>query len=170
MKIVVNETTYNDATWSFNHERGTAALLLKTDDSIGTIAANFDGDDTIRAYDDSDNETGVWYVTQLLSVTENWESHTPDEPREVIVSIKATSLSTEAEQALGDSIDENMEAILELGGLIADMEEAHTRMNNLEARLDRLPANVQAQIDELNNRYNALADRVAALENEREGS
>jgi predicted nuclease with TOPRIM domain len=88
----------------------------------------------------------------------------------VIVSVKATSLSTEAEQALEDDIDENTEAILELGGLIADMDEAHTRMNNLEARLDRLPANVQDQINELNNRYNALADRVAALENAKEGS
>lgn len=170
MKIQVNETTYNEATWSFDHERGTAALLLQTDDSLSTIAANFDGDDTIHAFDDNDNETGVWYVTQLLSITENWESHPPEEPRVVIVSVKATSLSTDAEQALGDSIDENMEAILELGGLIADMEEAHTRMNNLEARLDRIPKNISERFAEFDNLYNALADRVAMLENEREGS
>lgn len=165
MYIKVNEVTYNDATWSFDHERGTASLLLKTNDPISSIAANFDGDDTVKAYDDNDNETGIWYVTQLLSIYQNYESRTPEEPREVVVSLKATSLSTEAEQSLNEGLEEANDALIELAALIEDMEEANIEINKIKGVLDGIPRDIVARFDAMNNNYNILADRVARLEN-----
>jgi DNA-binding transcriptional regulator YbjK len=165
MYIKVNETVFNDVTWSFDHERGTAALLLKTNDSISSIAALFDGDDTVKAYDDNDIETGVWYVTQLLSIYQNYESRTPDEPREVVVSLKATSLSAEAEQSINTSIEEANDALIELASLIEDMEEANIAINRIDGVLEGIPRDIVERFDAMNNAYNELADRVARLEN-----
>lgn len=167
MKIVVNETVFNDSTWSFNHERGEASLAISSDASISEIAAVFDGDDTIRAYDDNDNETGVWYVHSLLGVYETYGTISPEDPhpRMVVVTIKASALTTEAEESLNCGIDENMEAILELAGLIADMGEADTRITRIEGVLEGIPNDLVARFDAINNAYNALADRVARLEN-----
>jgi len=165
MYIKVNETVFNDVTWSFDHERGTAALLLKTNDSISSIAALFDGDDTVKAYDDNDIETGVWYVTQLLSIYQNYESRTPDEPREVVVALKATSLSAEAEQSINTSIEEANDALIELASLIEDMEEANIAINRIDGILEGIPRDIVERFDAMNNAYNDLADRVARLEN-----
>lgn len=165
MKITVNDITFNDSTWTFNYERGEASLIIKTDMSISEIATAFDGGDTIRAYDDNDQETGVWYVHSLLGIYENYESHTQEEPRKVVVNINASALTTEAEQALGNGIDENMEAILELAGLIADMDDANIRINNIEGVLEGIPKNIVQRFETIGNAYNALADRVARLEN-----
>lgn len=165
MYVKVNDVTYNDATWSFDHERGTASLLLKTNDSISSIAANFDGNDTVKAYDDNDNETGIWYVTQLLSIYQNYESRTPEESREVVVSLKATSLSTEAEQSLNEGLEEANDALIELASLIEDMEEANIQINQIKGVLDGIPRDIVARFDSMNSKYNALADRVAKLEN-----
>ncbi len=165
MKIKVNEKTYSNCTLSFNMERGEAVLIIQTDESIGSIAGIFDGKDTIRAFDDNNIETGVWYVHQLVSIYENYESRTPESPREVCVALKASALNTEAEAALGNSIDENMEAILELAGLISDMDEANIRINNLEGIIEGIPKDIVDRFAAINNLYNALADRVAKLEN-----
>lgn len=165
MRITVNDTTFNDSTWTFNYERGEASLVIKTDMSISEIADAFDGDDTIRAYDDNDQVTGVWYVHSLMGIYENYESRTLGEPREVVVSIKASALTTEAEQALGNGIDENMEAILELAGLIAEMDDANIRINNIEGILEGIPKDIVQRFEAIGNAYNALADRVARLEN-----
>lgn len=165
MYIKVNESIFNDAIWSFDHERGTAALLLKTNDSISSIAAIFDGNDTVKAYDDNDNETGIWYVTQLLSIYQNYESRTAEEPREVVVSLKATSLSTEAEESINTSIEEANDALIELAGLIEDMEEANIEINKIKGVLDGIPKDIINRFTSMNNAYNLLADRVARLEN-----
>lgn len=169
MKITVNEKTYNDSTWMFNAERGEAALILKTNESISEVASAFDGNDTIHAFDDNDVETGVWYVKSVISIYQNYESHTPEESRQVVVNIKATALTTEAEEALGSGIDENMEAIMELAGLIADMDDANIRINNIEGILEGIPKNITEQFGNVSDWYNALADRVAALENKMNG-
>lgn len=169
MKITVNEKTYNDSTWAFNVERGEAALILKTDETIGEVASTFDGNDTIHAFDDNDVETGVWYVKSVISIYQNYESHTPEEPREVIVNIKATALTAEAEEALGSDINENSDAILELANLIADMDDANVRINNIEGVLEGIPKDIVERFGDLGDRYNALADRIAALENKANG-
>ena len=165
MKIVVNEVTFANSTWSFDHERGVASLIITTNDSLGEIASAFDGDDTIRAYDNNDIETGVWYVHSLVGIYEDYSSHTAEDPRKVIVMLKASALTTEAEESLGASIDETSDAIMELAELIADMDEANVRINNIEGVLEGIPKDIVAHFGQIESAYNALADRIARLEN-----
>lgn len=165
MYIKVNDIVFNDSVWNFNMERGEASLTLNTDDSIANIASIFDGDDVIRAYDDNDNETGVWYVHHVMSIYVNYESKTPEEPRQVVVSIKASALTTEAEAALGGDINQNMEAILELAELISDLKDFEARISLLEGKVDGIPNDLVSRFSSINDIYNALADRVAKLEN-----
>lgn len=169
MKIVVNEKVYPNCRLGFNMERGEAVLGIQTDESISEIASVFDGDDTIHAFDDNDVETGVWYVSSVISIYQNYESHAPEEPREVVVSMKASALTAEAEQALGSSIDENMEAILELGGLIADMTDVQLEIERIKGELDGIPKDLVQRFETIDNRFTSLADRVARLENKMEG-
>ena len=163
MKIKVNEKTYNDSTWQYN-ERGEACLLIKTDESIGEIASTFDGNDVIRAFDDGNEETGRWFVHTLVGIYENPASHAT-ETREVIVSMKITTLTDNAEAKINNSIEENTDAVIEIAGMVADMEDVNLEINQIKATLDGIPKNIVDMIDNINNTYNTLADRVARLEN-----
>ena len=165
MKIIIGNAEYTDAMFAYNNENGQTVLTLKTNDSIGTIAALFDGDDIVHVYDDNDVETGIWYVHHVMSIYQNFESRTEEEPREVIVCIKASSLSAEAEAALGGDINQNMEAILELAELIADHKDFEARISLLEGKVNGVPDDLVSRFDSINDAYNALADRVARLEN-----
>ena len=165
MKIMVNEKTYNDSLWTFNVERGEASLFIKTNETIGEVAGTFDGDDTIRAFDDNNVETGVWYVHNLLGIYENYESHAPEDPRVVVVTLKASALTTEAEEAINSSIDENIDAIMEIAEMIANVEDVSLEIERIKDRLDGFPADIVERLDAINSTYNALADRVARLEN-----
>ena len=169
MKIVVNEKVYQNCNLGFNMERGEAVLSIKTDESISEIASVFDGDDTIHAFDDNDVETGVWYVTTVIGIYQNYESRTPEEPREVIVSMKASALTTEAEEALGSSIDENMEAILELGALVADMTDVQLELERVKEELNSIPKDLVQRFESIDIAFCSLADRIARLENKGEG-
>lgn len=169
MKIIVNEKVYQDSQLLFNMERGETVLIIPTDESISEIASVFDGDDTIHAFDDNDVETGVWYVSNVISIYQNYESRTPEEPREVVVSMKASALTAEAEAALGSSIDENMEAILELGELIADMTDVKMTIERIREELDSIPKDLVQRFANIDDTYSTLADRVARLENKMEG-
>lgn len=162
MKISINKKTYNDSSWSFDHASGIAALILSTDETIAEVASTFNGDDTIHAYNDNDVETGTWYVYQVTAV---YERDKNEGSRAIIVNMKASALSTVAEEELGESIEENTEAIIELGGLIADMDDANIRINNIEGVLEGIPKDITIHFGEIETLYNALADRVAQLEN-----
>ena len=165
MKIMVNEKVYNDGAWSYDHESGDAVLLLRTTESISEVAATFDGDDTIHAYDDNDVETGTWYIHTVSAIYENYESRTPEEPREVVVKIRASALTTEAEEAINSSIDESIDAIMEIAAMIADAEDMSLEIERIKSRLDGFPSNIVTILDNINTTYNELADRVARLEN-----
>ena len=166
MKIMVNDKTYTDSQWSFNMERGESVLILTTAESISEVASAFDGDDTISVYDDNDVEICEWHVHTLLGIYEDYRSHTQDEARKVYVTLVATALTANSEEMLSENIDENMEAILELGELIADMDDANLEIEKIKAELLGIPKDIIARFDAINNVYNDLADRVSRLEND----
>lgn len=165
MKIMVNEKTYNDSSWSYN-ERGEASLLIKTDETISEIASTFDGNDVIHAFDDNDVETGSWFVHTLLAIYESYESHPEGEPRVVVLTLKITALTEAAEETINNSIDENVDAIIEIAEMVADMEDAQVQINEIKGILEGIPNDLVARFNAVNNAYNALADRVARLENQ----
>ena len=165
MKIEINGKIYNDVVWTFDHANGESSLLLKTNDSISEVAAAFDGDDTINAYDDNNVKTGVWYVHAVTAIYANYESRTPEEPREVVVKLKASALTTEAEEELNSNINENIDAIMEIAEMIANVDDVSLEIERIKSRLDGFPVDIVQQLDAINTAYNTLADRVARLEN-----
>ena len=168
MKIRINDMTYSDCLLGIDAERGRAVITLRTGDSISAVASLFDGEDRVTALDDSGAVTGVWYVHTLASIHENWESRAPGEPREIVVVLKASALADGTEETLGSSIGENTDAILELGGLVADMKDFDTRLNLIEGALEGIPKDIAGHFYAIESAYNALADRVSELENGRE--
>ena len=169
MKVRVNNKTYYYAMWSIDNTTGQSVLNVVTDETIVEVAATFTGDDTVEILNDNDTVVCVWYVHTVMGVYENYESHPEGEGRQVVVLLKASALNEEAEEALGEGIGDNTDAIIELAGMVSDGGELEIRVNNIEGTLEGIPKNLPVRFEELWNAFAALADRVANLENRLEG-
>ncbi len=170
MKIQVNNKIYEDSVWKTHDERGNAVMTITTEESIGEVAQTFDAPNSlIITYNDDDIETGRWYIHQLISIYENYESKLKELPREIVVSIRASTLTASTEENIFSQIEENTEAILELGSLIADVTDIDHKITMLEEDLNAIPTNINERFAALESVYNTLADRIAVLENDRGG-
>jgi hypothetical protein len=169
MKVRVNNKTYHYAMWSVDSTTGQSVLNIVTDETIAEVAATFSGDDTVEVLNDNDTVVCIWYVHTVMGVYENYESQPEGEGRQVVILLKASALDAEAEEALGEGIGDNMDAIIELAGMVSDGGELEIRVNNIEGKLEGIPQNLLERFDEVWNAYTALSDRVSNLENRLEG-
>lgn len=172
MKIEINGTMYTNP--DFRVDNGIATLRILSDKTFAEIAEDFvvAAGESIKQYDDSDNQIGELYVEGMASI------QLPGEDGSEVVTIKyhISQIGKDAQEALQEDAEDAMDAILELCELIGqqtqELEDTCSRIEDSQSeqgqRLDSLSetltSNTQA-ISRWETMYNALADRVARLEN-----
>lgn len=166
IKVQIGDKVYTNVVLSLEQGKSDMTMTIPTEDSLGVVASCFDLDATLHAFDENDVETGVWYVHKLLSMYVSTDCLPGEEAiRTVVVVFNASAITDEAEEILNIGIEDNMDAIIELGGLIADMSETNIEINKIKGTLEGIPKDLVERFEAINHLYNQLSDRVAALEN-----
>lgn len=177
MKIIINDTTFINAGWSVFDGVGT--LDLYTDLSLMEILTLLGNNPNISIYDDDDTLLSMWVTNGVKSIKENTNMN----QRHVEVNLDASILSSNIENVLTTNIDNSINGILELateidtiesdlnnkGNMINQLQESLASTNNniltVNNRLDAIPNDLISRFNNLWTSYNALADRIAAIEN-----
>lgn len=172
MVIEINGKQYIDPDWRV--ENGIAEIRIHSEKTFAEIADDFvlDAGDSIIQYNDNDEQVGEWYVEGMASI------QLPGEDGSDVVTIKyhISQLAKDAQEALNEDLDDTTMSVLELAGLLStakknfqdtanrlegSLSEQEQRISNISQTQTAINQSI-ARIDGL---YNALADRVARLEN-----
>lgn len=209
MKIIIKNEIIENATWEFQDMEGEYFLTF-TNDTLSHVAGICEDAKEIELYND-DELVGKWYVLELVFIKNMGDG-------KIIADFKASTISDAREKALTQSISDTEDVLLEVAGLVAEINSAQAdtegflnqykgrvedtiqtfdnvadqfneRVNEqnktigqvqsllnqiqddltaVQTALASMPQNVNERFSELDNRYNALADRVAMLENKEE--
>ena len=191
MVIVINGYPYIDVTWEAERDR--AVLTLKSDLTLAELEERFDvsAGTVIEQYNDDEELIGKWYMHNLAEIGyKKDESGSWD----ITAIFFVSSIALDKAEELADNIDESDAAIVELAELYTELEatidnvkdyveseieEVKADIENISARVNTCDENVLgvrtelsdatagliSQISALSERLDALADRVARLEN-----
>ena len=172
MIIAIKGKRYNNP--NFGIQNGLAVLRIHSEQTFAEIAEDFmlESGDSIVQYNDSEEQIGEFFIEGMASIQLPGE----DDSDVVTIKYKVSQIGKEAQEALNEDLDMATLSVLELAGIIS---QAKRNFNDTAARIEssfsehehRITAlgNTQNTINEAMNSwesmYNALADRVAELEN-----
>ena len=177
MKITINNITFPQSGWSVYENVG--HLDIMTNESLVNILNTISENQPIEVYSDEDELLSIWNNNGVKSI----KSDTVNDTRRVTIDFDVSIISSNAEAQLYKDIDESINGILELGTVVAEIDEtlqshaesinglstaAEATNENIElitSQINDLSASIRASLDEFQNNYNLLADRVAQLEN-----
>ena len=177
MKITINNITFPQSGWSVYENVG--HLDIMTNESLVNILNTISENQPIEVYSDEDELLSIWNNNGVKSI----KSDTVNDTRRVTIDFDVSIISSNAEAQLYKDIDESINGILELGTVVAEIDEtlqSHTESINglstaaeatnenielITSQINDLSASIRASLDEFQNNYNLLADRVAQLEN-----
>ena len=172
MLIEINGKQYLNP--DFRVANGIAEMRIQSDKTFAEIAEDFvvEAGDSIKQYNELEQQIGEYYVEGMASI------QLPGEDGTELVTIKyhVSQIGKDAQDAMSGDIEDASDAALELCEIIGEMDQ------NLNDTCRRIENSQQEQGQQLNNfsqtqtqhtkaierwesMYNALADRVARLEN-----
>lgn len=172
MIIEIKGKRYDNPDFRINN--GIAELRMHSEASFAEVFSDFalDAGDTIRQFNDNEEQIGEWYVEGMASI------QLPGEDGSDVVTVKyhITQISKEAQEALTDDLDTASMSVLELAGIVAnakkEMNDTATRIEQEQQEHNERLSTIQQVLNNLNettsrweSMYNVLADRVAKLEN-----
>ena len=154
MKAVVNEQTINNVAWSANE--GTGVLQFQTSRTIAELEEIFNSSNatSISIYTEENQLEEMWYLRTLNEISckranDEWDAS---------VTFKVSAIDNNSEAEIRGSISDSDDALIELAGMISDIADS---LENTDSRIQTH----QEILDRISNLYDALADRVAILEN-----
>ena len=172
MIIEIKGNQYTDP--DFKVDNGIATLRVHSEASFADVVDDFalEAGDEIGQYNDSEEQVGVLYVEGMASI------QLPGEDGTDVVTVKyhVSQIGKDAQEALTDDLDMTTFSVLELAGILS---QAKRSFENTAARVESGLTEQGERITTMRNTvdahtatishwetmYNALADRVAALEN-----
>lgn len=172
MIIVIKGNQYQDP--DFRVDNGIATLRIHSEASFADIVDDFalEAGDEIGQYNDNEVQVGVLYVEGMASI------QLPGEDGTDVVTIKyhISQIGKDAQEALTDDLDMATFSVLELAGIVSQakrtFEDTANRVESGLAEQDERITTMRNAVDthtetiaHWETMYNALADRVAALEN-----
>ena len=172
MRIVINKKEYEKARWNVVDNIGD--LEFVSEETLAQILSEISGGEDVKVYND-DELMSTWYVKGVVGV----------EKKDSIVTVKleVSILDKNTEKELKKGIDDGEDAIIELAGIVSEMEETIDKhaekiekvikdtskmnedVNSVRNKVEAIPSDVLERFGALWTNYNALADRVAKLEN-----
>lgn len=177
MIVKINNYDFLDAGWSVY--KGVGTLSLDTDEPLLNILNLIAENNVIEIYDDEHMLISVWQNNGFKSA----DSDTINDKRRVTIEFDVNVLSSNAEELIHKDINDNLNGIIELAGLIdnidsstmqhdkdirqlqTQVEQDHNQLLELNSQMNLIPNDSGERFNALQAQYNALADRVASLEN-----
>lgn len=156
MYIKINNRIIPDADWRVDGITG--ELRFETDEGVEAIADVYapEQEVIIEEYNDDDTLKAQWYMRKLISVTYKQNEDTLRWEVQAKFEMSANPIS-EVEH-IRENAEDTDGGLLEIAAMVSELDE---KLTSLEEAFTAQ----QGTLSRISDLYDALADRVAALEN-----
>lgn len=194
MKAIINNIEYNNVRWWIDSGIGMLEIISDASivDIVNAIGTNtqlymYQTDADVNPYPDEyekehpidDELIAIWNIKGI----ERIYTVLDDGVRHIVIGFLVNLITDNTETIIHNDINISLDSILELANVVADTEETtklhtatleqlHTTIENYNARIAQLeslfnaiPNNITDRLDAFTIRDNALAERIANIEN-----
>ena len=150
MKVIINQTTYDNVLWDEN------TLTMETSMTLAQIESAFIPSQSVDIIvKEGTEEIARYYNKGISSITVSG-----DNPRTVVVVFDVTQISENAETEIRESLEDSDGAILELAEMVSEISETMETIEHFNDRAGQIEHDLQV----INRAIQSILERIDKLE------